>query len=227
MEDKIEISNQYYHVTTKESPTGQLSSKIFLDSPEGKTIIGEIPITILKKENTEITMQTFHKKILSSFLRLVHTYRDQHNPDKIKSLVEEKLLPKEESIQLKEHKVKELPRNNEIDQWNSLCNQHLPNNILAAYKQKEQSLLRYNKSEYNTIDDEDFIFSIQEYLRREKKNIVGLISNIDMLTFTTKSQHYFIFYLDEDITIFIVAPLGSLGIYMKHIELFKDTLLST
>ena len=227
MEDKIEISNQYYYVTTDKTTTGQLYSQISLDSLEGKAIIGEIPMTTLKKENTEITMQTFHKKILSSFLRLVHTYRDQHNPDKIKSLIEEKLLTQEKSTQTQEDKLKKEPCSTEIDQWNSLCHQYLPNNILAAYKQKEQSLLRYNKSEYNTIDDEDFIFSIQEYLRREKKNIVGLVSNIDMLTFTTKSKHYFIFHLDTDITIFIIAPIGSLGIYMKQIELFKDTLLNT
>ncbi len=215
MEEKIEIFNKNYHLITEYSLNNILSSKIFLDSSNGKILLGEIPTTSSEKGNKEVTMQTFHKKVLSSFLRLIHTYREEHTTDKIKSLVEENLLPKKEET---EQKVS----NDELTRWQELCRKHLPNNILAVYKQKGEALLNYSSTEYNDENDQDFIDSIQDYLKKEEQNIVHLVNKIDILTLTIDSKYYFVYPLGNGITLFIIAPMGSLGMYIKLIESFKD-----
>ncbi len=222
MEEKIEIFNKNYHLTTEYSLNNILSSKIFLDSSNGRILLGEIPTTSSEQGNKEVTMQTFHKKVLSSFLRLIYTYREEHNTtDKIKSLVEENLLPEKEEIKQKEE-TKQIVSNDELTRWQELCRKHLPNNILAVYKQKGEALLNYSSTEYNDENDQYFIDSIQDYLKKEEQNIVHLVNKINILTLTIDSKYYFVYPLANGITLFIIAPMGSLGMYIKLIESFKD-----
>ena len=90
---------------------------------------------------------------------------------------------------------------------------------------KKETYISYQNEEYQATNEEEFIYSIQNYIEAEKKNIDTLVGEMNIATFSTESEYYFIFHIDVDVTITLVAPLGSFGLHIKNIEQFKDTLL--
>jgi len=228
LKDNIKISNQNYYIVTQRDSKNQVSTKVYISSSNDRKIIVEIFKTISKEDNMKIIMQSLHKRILSSFMRFVHKHRN-YNQNKLNAMIEEKLLKEEASIKVPKNIVKNIEEREittkDIEEWHTLCNQHLPNNILGAYKKKAKIFLKYNPIEENSTDDEKTIESIQKYLTNEKNNIVNLIGNIEIKIFTIGSKLYFIFHLDSDTIIFIIAPDNvSVGIYMKYITSFKNIL---
>ena len=228
IEDRIKISNQHYSIVTNKDNINQISSKVYIESSSDKTIIVEVDRVISNTDDIEFIMKTFHKKILSSFMRFVHKHRN-YNQKKLNLMIKEKLSKEQISIKVPKNIVKNIEKREittkDIEEWNTLCKQHLPNNILGAYKKRGETLLKYNRIQENITDDEKTIESIQKFLNNEKNNIVNLIGNIKIKILTIGSKLYFIFHLDSDTTIFIIAPdNSSVGIYMKYITSFKNIL---
>ena len=136
IEDKIEISDKSYYVMTQKTENG-VYSKIFLDTFGSKTIVGEIPMAWANVNNKGISMQAFHKKILSTFMKLIYKSRGD-NPEKLKSLLDKELLTedtsdkkeisKEKSTDSKEKNIKKAT-NNETEEWHTICHKYLPSNI--------------------------------------------------------------------------------------------------
>lgn len=214
MEDTIEISNRYYTIVTEKTAPGQVDSTIMVDTPKGKSTLGRIAQVVTESDEGEpLTLQTLHKKILSTFLRLIHAHRNDTEAQ-IMSLIAEAFPMPQASASTEE--------NGEEEAWHTLCRQHLPSGISAAYKQEGERLLQYRHPTHSARHDAQCIVSIQKFFAQVWDEIVARVGSASITTLTTESHHCFVVHVDPQTTLFVMAPLGSLGIYMKHIERLRD-----
>jgi len=224
MRDRIEISQMVYNVYTDYTRDGQEAiSVIFTENKNCCNILSYCKIKINNSGDTTMKLSSLHNNFLKKLFKALR--KDQNNP---------KIESNDEVLQSSNDDFKNTNttydihgndlRNEVFRYWSEYCHENLPEEFVACFILDDSNMEIFNREE---IPKENIKIpeAINKLTRTNREKLEASLGATREIIIYDSEYNYFYLPLLEDISIASVSKNGPIGIHLKKIEKFKNTLL--